>query len=88
MHKGEYYKAEAAFRKALVTRSAKRNERLEGLIWAHNYLGNCYDLLGQRDMALVEYRTVVERGNNYRGAVDYARRFIDKPFTKELVDNM
>ncbi len=88
MHKGEYYKAEAAFKKALITRSDKRNERLEALIWAHNYLGNCYDLLEHRDMAIAEYQTVVDRGNNYRGAVDYARRFLEKPFLKEQADDM
>lgn len=83
MHKGEYYRAEAAFRKALITRTTRRNERLEALIWAHNYLGNLYDLMERRDMALVEYQAVVERGNNFRGAVDYARRHLEEPFTRE-----
>lgn len=83
MHKGEYYKAEAAFKRALVTPSAKRMERLEGLIWAHNYLGNLYDLMEQRDMALAEYQAVVERGNNYRGAVDYANHYLAEPFVRQ-----
>ncbi|MCP4571644.1 MAG: tetratricopeptide repeat protein [bacterium] len=81
MHKGQYYKAEAAFKRALITPSAKRTERLAGLIWAHNYLGNLYDLMDRRDMALAEYQAVVERGNNFRGAVDYAGRFLEEPFT-------
>ena len=38
----------AAFKKAMITQTARRNEKLEALIWAHNYLGNCYDLLGER----------------------------------------
>ena len=88
MHKGEYYKAEAAFKRAIIGKSAKRGEILESLLWAHNYLGNCYDLLGQRDMALEEYQIVVDRDDNYRGARDYALRYIEKPFAKEKVGGM
>ena len=80
MHKGEYYKAEASFKRAMRGVAGRRKEKLEALIWTHNYLGNCYDMLKHRDMAVQEYRAVVELGNDYRGAVDYARRFLDKPF--------
>ena len=88
LHKGEYYKAEAAFKRALTGEGAGRDEMLEGMVWAHNYLGNCYDLLDHRDMALVEYRTVIDLDINFRGAVDYAKRFLDKPFTKEKIERM
>lgn len=80
MHKGEYYKAEAAFKRAINGVALRRNEKMDALIWTHNYLGNCYDLLGHRDMALTEYETVVELANNYRGAVDYARKYLERPF--------
>jgi hypothetical protein len=80
MHKGEYYKAEAAFKRAINGQAVKRNEKMDALIWTHNYLGNCYDLLGHRDMAVVEYQKVVDLGNNYRGAVDYARKYLKRPF--------
>ena len=83
MHKGEYYKAEAAFKRAIVGKSAKRGEILESRLWAHNYLGNCYDLLERRDMAREEYQMVIDRDNNYRGAKDYALRYLEKPFSRE-----
>lgn len=80
MHKGEYYKAEAAFKRAINGVALRRNEKMDALIWTHNYLGNCYDLLGHREMAVTEYETVVELANNYRGAVDYARKYLERPF--------
>lgn len=83
MHKGEYYKAEATFKRAMKGVAARRNEKLEAIVWTHNYLGNCYDLLNHRDMALKEYQTVIDLDNNYRGAVDYAQKHLNKPFTKK-----
>jgi hypothetical protein len=80
MHKGDYYKAEAAFKRAINGVALKRNEKMDALIWTHNYLGNCYDLLGHRDMAVVEYQTVVDLNNNYLGAVDYARKYLERSF--------
>ena len=35
-----------------------------------------------RDMALVEFAAVVDRGNNFRGAVDYAEVYLGEPFTR------
>ncbi len=82
MHKGEYYKAEAAFLRAMKGTSGQRKEKMEAMVWTHNYLGNCYDLLGHRDLAVAEYEQVIALGKNYRGAVDYARRYVKKPFDK------
>ena len=87
MHKGEYYKAEAAFKRAQQGVAAKRNEKAEALTWVHNYLGNCYDLLGRREMAEAEYRMIVEKGDNFRGAVDYAKKYLERPFKKEAWGN-
>ena len=86
MHKGEYYKAEAAFKRALTGVAIRRNEKMDALIWTHNYLGNCYDLLGHRDMALEEYQIVIDLGNNYRGAVDYARKYLERGFDHPAED--
>jgi len=86
MHKKEYYRAEAAFKRAMNGMAVLRREKLEGLIWTHNYLGNCYDLLGFRDMALAEYQTVIDLGDNYRGAVDYARKYLADPFVEPDTD--
>lgn len=86
MHKGEYYKAEAAFKRAINGVAVKRNEKMDALIWTHNYLGNCYDLLGHRDLAIPEYQTVIDLGNNYQGAVDYARKYLERPFSISVGD--
>jgi hypothetical protein len=59
-----------------------RLEKAEALIWTHNYLGNCYDLLGHRKLALAEYQMVIDRGDNFRGAVDYAQKYLNKAFDK------
>jgi tetratricopeptide (TPR) repeat protein len=83
MHKGEYYKAESAFKRAQKSVTVSRREKAEAMVWTHNYLGNCYDLLGHREMAKAEYQKVVEMDNNYRGAVDYAQKYLKKPFDKE-----
>ena len=83
MHKGQYYKAEAAFKRAMTGVAGSRQEKIEAVVWTHNYLGNCYDLLNHREMAIKEYENVVESGNNYRGAVDYARKYLKKPFKKK-----
>lgn len=82
LRKGKYSKAEASLRRALTGMAAQRKEKLESTIWVHNYLGNCYDLLGRREMAIAEYELVVGQGMNYRGAVDYARKYLNMPFTE------
>lgn len=83
MHKEEYYKAEAAFKRARSGVSVKRNEKAEALIWTHNYLGNCYDLLGHRKLAMKEYQVVIDLDDNFRGAVDYAKKYLERPFSKK-----
>jgi len=80
LRKGAYSKAEASFKRALTGYTALPVEKLERMIWVHNYLGNCYDLLGERDLALAEYKQVVEMEINYRGAVEYARKYMNSPF--------
>lgn len=86
MHKGEYYKAEAAFKRAQMGTSGQRKDKMEALIWTHNYLGNCYDLLGHRELALKEYRKVIDLDIDYRGAVQYAQRYSERPFEEEAPD--
>ena len=81
LRKGEYNQAEASFKRALTSQASVPKERMEILIWVHNYLGNCYDLIGRRNLALAEYQQVVDLDNNYRGAVEFARKYINSPFT-------
>jgi transglutaminase-like putative cysteine protease len=87
MHKGEYYKAEAAFKRAINGAALQVRDKGQAIIWAHNYLGNCYDILGHRQLAEKEYQQVVDNGQNFRGAVDYARKYLDRPFRKEVRGN-
>jgi hypothetical protein len=88
LHKGDYYKAEAAFRKAQLESSDKRNEHLEAFVWTHIYLGNCYDLLNKREMALQEYQAVIDLDIDFRGSLDLARHFLHTPFTKERANRL
>ncbi|MFO7653247.1 MAG: transglutaminase domain-containing protein [Candidatus Krumholzibacteriia bacterium] len=81
--KGAYYRAESAFQRALTSPAVEAPHETEAVIWTRAFLGHCYDLLGKRDMALREYRHVVEQGADAGGAVAYARRWINAPFTPE-----
>jgi Transglutaminase-like superfamily/Tetratricopeptide repeat len=83
MRKGEYARAEAAIKRAMTLATETQQEKLEGLVWSHIYLGKCYDLMGRRDMAVKEYRLVLELKNNYRGALAIVHKYLNKPFTKE-----
>jgi hypothetical protein len=81
LRKGLFDKAEACFNRALRGHATGQREKYESVIWAHNYLGNCYDLMGRRELAVAQYTEVVEMDNHYRGAVDYARLYLGAPFT-------
>ena len=82
MRKGLLNKAEACFNSALRGHVTGQREQFEIRIWARNHLGNCYDLMERRDLAVDQYRQVVELGIDYRGAVEYANRFLQRPFTE------
>ncbi len=83
LHKGDYYKAEAAFQRALRLSEVRRRENQGQIVWLHNYLGNCYDLLNHRDMAVDEYKKALAMANDFRGADRYAKRYLAKPFSKD-----
>jgi hypothetical protein len=80
MHKSEYYKAEAAFRRALLH---EHESARETVVWIHNYLGNCYDLLGRRELALEQYEAALAVKSDFQGARTYAERYLKKPFTRQ-----
>jgi transglutaminase-like putative cysteine protease len=82
LRKGQYNKAEASFQRALTGMVVSSEQRLEITLWGRNYLGNCYDLLGRRDLAIGEYEKVLSLNNNYRGAVEYARTYLNRPFNE------
>lgn len=83
MRKGEYNRAEAGIRRAMTLASTTESEKLEGLVWSHIYLGNCFDLMGRRELAVQEYTTVLELKNNYRNALVIAHKYLNRPFSTD-----
>ncbi len=82
MRKGHYNKAEACFNSALRGHVTGQREQFETRIWVHNYLGNCYDLMERRELAVEQYRKVVDMDIDYRGAIAYAHDFLQHPYTE------
>jgi aminopeptidase N len=51
-------------------------------VWSHIQLGKIFDLTGQRDRAVNEYRLAVQTNDNTQGAVNEARLYLQKPFVR------
>jgi hypothetical protein len=51
-------------------------------VWSHVRLGNIFDITGQRDRAVNEYRLAVQTNDNTQGAVNEARQDLQKPYTR------
>jgi tetratricopeptide (TPR) repeat protein len=51
-------------------------------VWSHIAIGKIFDLTGQRDRAVNEYRLGVQTNDNTQGAVNEARQYLQKPFTQ------
>src|ERR1700757_1947652 len=51
-------------------------------VWSHIRLGNIFDITGQRDRAVNEYRLAVQTNDNTQGAVNEARQNLQKPYTR------
>ncbi len=49
-------------------------------VWSHIQLGKIFDTTGQRDRAVNEYRQAVQTNDNTQGALDEARRYLQKPY--------
>jgi tetratricopeptide (TPR) repeat protein len=54
-------------------------------VWSHIALGKIFDITGQRDRAVSEYRLAVQTNDNTQGAVNEARQWLTKPY--KLPDN-
>jgi hypothetical protein len=52
-------------------------------VWAHVNLGKIFDLTGQRERALNEYRLAKRTGDNTRGALDEAAKYSEEPYKRE-----
>ncbi len=51
-------------------------------VWSHIQIGKIYDLTGQRDRAVNEYRLAVQTGDNSQGAVNEAQQWLQTPFKR------
>jgi aminopeptidase N len=51
-------------------------------VWSHIALGKIFDITGQRDRAVNEYRLAVQTNDNTQGAVNEARMYLQKPYKR------
>src|ERR1700761_321084 len=56
-------------------------------VWSHIELGYIFDVTGQRDRAVNEYRLAVQTNDNTQGAVNEARARMQKPYKREQTEN-
>jgi aminopeptidase N len=52
-------------------------------VWCHLQLGKIFDTTGQRERAVNEYRQALQTNDNTFGALDEARKYMQKPFERE-----
>lgn len=51
-------------------------------VWSHIGIGRIFDLTGQRDRAVNEYRLAVQTNDNTQGAVNEARALLQAPYKR------
>lgn len=49
-------------------------------VWSHINLGKIFDITGQRERAVNEYRQAIQTNDNTQGAINEARSLLQKPF--------
>lgn len=52
-------------------------------VWSHVQLGKIFDVTGQRERALNEYQKALQTNDNTQGALDEARKYLQKPYAPE-----
>jgi len=52
-------------------------------VWSHIQLGKIFDVTGQRDRAVNEYREAVQTNDNTQGALNEARQYLKTPYKRE-----
>jgi tetratricopeptide (TPR) repeat protein len=52
-------------------------------VWSHIQLGKIFDVTGQRERALSEYRQALQTNDNTQGALDEARQYLTAPFERK-----
>jgi tetratricopeptide (TPR) repeat protein len=81
MSRENWDKALDAFDQALAGKAGSIKPVLD--VQAHLLKGNCYDALGMRDKALVEYQVVIDSGVDFMGAQGDAQKYIKDPYKGE-----
>jgi hypothetical protein len=56
-------------------------------VWSHIELGRIFDITGQRERAVNEYRLAVQTNDNTQGAVNEARNLMTHPYKRDQADN-
>ena len=56
-------------------------------VWSRIQLGKIFDITGQRERAVNEYRQAVQTNDNTFGALDEARRYLQKAYEREKPKN-
>ena len=51
-------------------------------VWSHIQLGKIFDVTGQRERAVNEYRQALQTNDNTQGALDEARKYLQTPFAR------
>lgn len=49
-------------------------------VWSHIEIGKIFDITGQRDRAVNEYRLAIQTNDNTQGALNEAREYLQKPY--------
>ncbi len=55
-------------------------------VWSHIELGRIFDVTGQRERAVNEYRLAIQTNDNTQGAINEARQLMAHPYTRERTD--
>jgi tetratricopeptide (TPR) repeat protein len=55
-------------------------------VWSHIRLGEIFDITGQRDRAVNEYRLAIQTNDNTQGAINEARLYLQKPYIRPDTD--
>ncbi|ABF41537.1 peptidase M1, membrane alanine aminopeptidase [Candidatus Koribacter versatilis Ellin345] len=52
-------------------------------VWSYIQLGKIFDITGQRERAVNSYRQAIQTNDNTQGAMDDARKYLNKPYERE-----
>jgi tetratricopeptide (TPR) repeat protein len=52
-------------------------------VWSHVQLGKIFDITGQRERAINEYRQAIQTNDNTQGAIEEARKYQQKAYERE-----